>query len=160
MSLSTDAQIRVIVNKMQKMEHIYDRRTRNAITKKAAKPMIQRAKANIKNSKKPHKRYNKAGEHVATYYPGNLKKSIRAINLRRSADTFVGPRVSKSGSEGDFKGNRSDGYYGHFVEFGTNKITGQHYMRRAADATSKQVLEILEKLSRAEFLRYVAKHTT
>jgi HK97 gp10 family phage protein len=78
----------------------------------------------------------KNGDLAATYYPGNLRRSIKTIVFRNNnTDVFVGPKVRKGQARGDFKGNRVDAYYAHMVEKGTSKQPPQFFMRKSFDST-------------------------
>lgn len=83
------------------------------------------------------------GKKVATYAPGNLARSIRVLPLRRlRSGVIVGPKRSGRGSgTGVFVGRRVDGFYGHFMEFGTRSITTKRpYMAPAWRRTQNTVL--------------------
>lgn len=148
-----EAELQNAVIKLRAIGEQFPKKKRQKLLKKAATPMVKAAKANIKDSKEPHKRYSTAkltnklrapkgqGNVVAVYHPGNLRRSIRKKNLRRTADILVGPQTSKGSPKGDFKGRRVDGYYAHMVEFGTIKQPGQAYMRRALDSTKAIVAQ-------------------
>ncbi len=128
---------------------------RKKILIKAAKPLKAQAKKNIKKSTQPHHRYKTSkasgkirtpkgsGQIAATYYPGNLRRSIKTMSFRRSKSAvFVGPKVKKgSAATGVFKGNKVDGYYAAMVERGTINQPAQNYMRNAAQATEGRVIK-------------------
>lgn len=83
-----------------------------------------------------HSRYS-AGKVVATYKPGNLKKSIRILPLRRVKNAvIVGPIT---------RGKTPDGYYGRFVEFGTVKMTEKPFVEPAVKAVSGAVQDRILK---------------
>lgn len=117
------------VEALKKIGVVADKKERKKLLKRGAVVMRNEIRSNAPVSQRLHKRYStskaaknlKAGKGqgnvVATYSPGNLKRSIRLLNLRKSADWFVGPKVSRV-TKGDFTGNRVDGYYAHFVEYG------------------------------------------
>lgn len=83
--------------------------------------------------KRIHKRYNTPkltkklrspkgyGRVIATYYPGNLRKSVldlatRKSKFKKSPVVVVAPYYGRRGSKGDFgKGKRVDAYYAHMV---------------------------------------------
>jgi hypothetical protein len=62
-----------------------------------------------------HYRYSN-GQKVAEYYPGNLRRSILDLELRRIPGALVGPKLG--GSKGKFSGARVDGFYFRFVDRG------------------------------------------
>lgn len=62
------------------------------------------------------------GKRVAAYHPGNLRRSIRLLNLKTQVAIIVGPKVEKGAASGVYRGNRVDAYYAHWVEFGAPAI--------------------------------------
>lgn len=106
-----------------------------ALTKYAAEPMLAAAKLKAPKSSKVHYRY-KNGERIA-YRPGNLKRSIRFLPFRKTRAVFIGPTLGAAAA--------ADGYYSHFVEFGTASQPAQPYMRPAFDETKPFVVERLGK---------------
>lgn len=108
------------------------------IIKPAAQLVIDEAKSHVSESKKPHHRYIK-GVRVATYYPGNLKRSLQIIgNLGKLTGTVVaGPRRYKGDPTGQFKGRRVDGYYAGIVE------KKRPYLRPAFEAKKGQAEKII-----------------
>jgi len=65
---------------------------------------------------------------------GNLAKSI-GVNKRRSKGTIVHFSVSPR------KGGKYDGYYGHFVEFGTKKMAPRPFMRPAFENKGEESID-------------------
>lgn len=140
----------IILNRIVKDLSVKERQK---ILKQSAKILQKAAKANIPQSDEQHFRYstNKIskslktpkglGNVVAVYNPGNLRRSIRTLVFRRSDSVFVGPKLAKKRSYGVFRGGRVDGYYAHFLEFGTRHFSGIGYMRRAVDSTASKVLK-------------------
>lgn len=95
-----------------------------------------------------HKRYarrkgKKAGKGggnvLATYKPGNLRKSIRVLNFRRSSAAFVGAKLGKT----------PDGYYAHMVERGTTTQPAQEFFKKAiasaGNATLNKAIQLLSR---------------
>lgn len=99
--------------------------------------MVQRAP----QSNRVVKRY-KNGKLIATYHPGNLKRSIQLLDLRDKANVYVGVKIQPRGKgKGVFSGSNVDGYYAHFVEYGRRK---RPFIRPAVDAVGSKVLRELE----------------
>jgi hypothetical protein len=88
----------------------------------------------------------KSSQIVATYYPGNLKRSIRPMFFRNSKSAiFVGARFAPQGSTGVFKGSRVDGYYFNYVE----NTPGTHpFFKTAANSLSGAIYDRMISLSR------------
>ena len=93
--------------------------------KAPARELVSAIQARAPKGKKTHSRYNKGirkagkgkGKVVATYKPGNLKRSFRILGKLRpmKAGVMVGPLLG---------GKVTDGYYAHFVEFGAANVNG------------------------------------
>lgn len=112
--------------------------------RQAAKPLIAEIKSRAPVSNEPHSRYL-GGQIAATYYPGNLKRSIKTLAFRRSAAVFVGPKMQFGDSaKGEFRGNKTDGYYAHLLEFeyGLPGNLPQPFIRPGAAAAAPTVLRI------------------
>ncbi len=60
----------------------------------------------------------KNGKRVASYSPGNLKRSIKKLeHFRSKKAVFVGPEIMPRGKgKSDFSGSKVDGWYAQFVE--------------------------------------------
>lgn len=92
------------------------------ITGKAVGILISTARQMAPVSKRARPRYRYLhGKRVATYYSGNLRRSIGILKLKRSPYTWVGHRKDQEGTGGEMRGGRVDGYYGHMVEWKFNK---------------------------------------
>lgn len=115
------------------------------VLRKGAKVLQKEMKSIIKTEAKKTQprpftqRYKKGGGSVqATYYRGNLMRSIKVLNFKRSSAVFVGTKISKKGEGGGiFKGRRVDGYYAHMVNNGTEHFQGIHFLERASNAKGK-----------------------
>ncbi|MBE9489194.1 MAG: HK97 gp10 family phage protein [Bacteroidetes bacterium] len=133
---------------------IDEKKIRNEILNKPAALVRDVAKSNIFNNHKPVKRYSKGmskkgkgkGKVVATYYPGNLKRSIKVLRFRMATRTLtIGPKYTRN-SHGDFNNSkRVDGWYAHLVEFGAGGRTGRSFgfMRRAWLSTKTRVEKMI-----------------
>lgn len=106
---------------------------RNLIRKsvrKAAKPVLDRAKANVPVDK------------------GKLKASLklRALRRTRKFPGRVGLKIQTSGKDSLFAGEQ---YYGAFQEFGTADIEPSGFLKRAADESKQEVNSIFQAELRA-----------
>lgn len=115
------------------------RESRQALLE-GARILVRAAKEKAPVGDRIHKMY-RYGEVVATYYPRNLRNSIRTLSLRRSQAVFVGPVLAKGEHGGTYKGNRADGYYAHMVEFGTVDQPPQPFMRPTASDFGQRAIE-------------------
>jgi len=160
-------EINIVTKKLYGLLDLFDRKGQHEILKPAAKLLVSAARGNIKDSKKLHHRYSTAklsknirapkgkGNVIATYYPGNLRKSIRTLLFRRSKAVFVGPRLSKRNTKGEFgKGSRVDGYYAHWMERGSAHFGGIGYMRRAYETTKGTIKLMIKNSVKRKVLKY------
>jgi len=136
----TNREVRQAIQTLKKLPKEFKGKKLKRVYRKAAKPLVHQAKRNVSDAQRPVKRYDKNGNHVATYYPGNLRRSIGILRLRLKRAIYVGPRVSRSGTKGEFKGGRYDPWYAHIVEHGSVRQRGQHFMKRAYIATKETVV--------------------
>ena len=115
---------------------------------------------------KAHKRYSTAkvnksmrapkgmGNVVATYMPGNLARSIRVLDLKKAKNaSFVGAKLQKGASTGNFAGSRTDGYYMHMVERGTKNWGGKPFFLASWERSKPRVTAIMVR----EFERTIEK---
>jgi len=160
MNAELQSELNIVIRALLGLSPTAQKQSKVILTE-AAKPLLSAIQGRAPVSDKPHKRYRKsgskrapkgAGQVVATYYPGNLKRSFNVLRFRRSKAVFVGPKVS--GNSGDFRGRRADGYYAHMVEFGTVKTSAQPFVRPAVSAIGGTVLRFATELFRREILTY------
>jgi len=124
------------------------------------------AEAAAPTGTKIHKRYSTAkvsksmrapkgsGNVVATYMPGNLKRSIRVLDLKRAKNaSYVGAKLNKGPATGTFSGTRADGYYMHMVERGTKNWQGSPFFVAAWNRAKPRVTAIMVN----EFERVILK---
>lgn len=137
----------------------------------AAPILISAIQGLAPQSDKPHFRYNTPkisgklrapngfGKIVATYMPGNLRRSFKKLVFRKSASIYVGPKLDKRGSGGTFSGNRTDGYYAHWIEYGAPEagITATPFVRPAVSAAGPQTLKFAAEILKRAIERGVKK---
>lgn len=158
-----EAEIAMLRKKLFEISNTAKRESNKAF-RQAAKPLITAIQARAPQSNAPHYRYdtpkiagnlkapNGMGVIKATYMPGNLKRSFKTLFFRRSAAVFVGPKLDKQGSGGTFSGNKTDGYYAHWQEFGAPEagIAPRPFVRPSVAAVGPQSLQIAsEQLKKA-----------
>ena len=87
------------------------------ILKPAGEVVAQEIQKKTPVSRRRHYRYGSRGAgRVATYFPGNLRRSIQDLNLKRTDAVFIGPKLGSS--TGTFSGTRVDGWYAQIVDRG------------------------------------------
>lgn len=85
---------------------------------KSANRLADAVKRLVPVADRPVHRYDAMGKKVATYYPGNLRRSMQVLDHIDSRAVFVGYKVPPRGrARGSFQGDRVDGWYAKFVEF-------------------------------------------
>jgi len=132
---------------LKELSKIFDDKTLRKILRRGARTFIKAAKQNAPVSSRIHHRYstvkllkrvkapNGRGNIVASYAPGNLKRSIRVLPMRRlKRAVLIGPKKSRN-PKGMFAGRRTDAYYAPWVEFGTEKAKPAPFIFPAWQAT-------------------------
>lgn len=148
--------MRELIEKLRRIPKELDREERKKILRYAAIPLVDAAQRLAPVSDSVHYRYstpklsNKMrapkgkGVKIAKYEPGNLRGAIGELKhgpFRKSPNLFVGVKRGRRGSRGTFGRNKFDGYYAHFVEFGTVHQRARPFMRPAFEMTKAQVLK-------------------
>jgi hypothetical protein len=160
---SLEQEIAILQKKLFAISDTAKKQSQNAF-KQASPILISAIQGRAAESEKAHYRYstpkinnklrapNGMGRIVATYMPGNLKRSIKTLIFRRSAAIFVGPKLDKQGSGGTFAGGRVDGYYAHWMEFGAPEagIRPSPFVKPAVDAVGNTVLKFSAELLKRE----------
>lgn len=108
------------------------RRALIPVLKSVARPTLAAAKQGAPIGTRVHHRYS-GGSIAATYYPGNLRKSLGILTVkdRKNAAIIVAIRAGKK--------RKYDGYYGAFVEEGTVNMPAQPFMGPAFRKTKGKV---------------------
>ncbi len=136
----------------------------------AAQPYISAAKALAPRAEKEVLRYKTtklnfnirapkgSGNVQARYLPGNLAGSIQVLKHGRFRNLenvlYVGAKVTKRGSgRGTFGRGRFDGWYVHFVEYGTRNMLGRPFLRPAWAKTKDQVFARIRQQLAAKLAR-------
>jgi hypothetical protein len=170
-SPATQAAMKKEIDKINKdlrgLLDLFDKKGKKEILNPAANILVNAARDNVPESNEPHYRYSTAklvkgirapkgkGNIVAVYSPGNLKKSIRRLTFRKSSAVFVGPKLSKRSKFGEFgKGNRVDGYYAHWMEFGSAHFGGIGFMRRAYESKKGVIFAKIRSGAKAKIVKY------
>lgn len=142
------SEINDLIRKLQKLEPHVKKGAQDDLAR-AAEILVGAIKRNTPIGSTPHSRYSTAkvsksirapkgmGNVVATYQPGNLQRSFRVLKFRRSEAVFVGPKLNLK---------RADGYYAHWVEFGTKHQKGQKFVSYTVSSVGNQVLYYITEL--------------
>lgn len=159
-----DYEIRLALKDISKLSKGMTKAKKRAVLRPAAKPLVDEAKKIVRSEtwkgrqRKPHHRYMN-GVKIATYYPGNLARSIKVLPFKRTSDVFVGPqRAGRGQGSGTFKGGKVDAWYGHFLEFGTVRQRPIAYLRNAYESKKGESLKILQGGVMKEVTEWSKKH--
>ena len=93
----------------------------------AAIPLVTELQRRAPIGSRIHYSY-RDGKQTGKYYPGNLRKSFRILDLRKSSAVVVGAKLTKGG-RGNFGLGRYNAYYLHFLEFGTSRMPARPFVR-------------------------------
>ena len=134
-----------VINTIRGISGAISKEAKNEL-KEAAGPLLLAIKTTAPKGYKTHNRYPKlgagkkaakgSGRVLATYKPGNLKRSYRILRFRRSKlAVFVGVKL----------GGKVDGYYAHMVNNDTENVDGSTrigsgYVERAVSSMGPAVL--------------------
>jgi len=146
-----------------------DVKTRKSILRKGAAVIRKEARQRAPKADDFVFRYKKLGSNkakkgkgsvVAAYKPGNLAKAIATLNFRKSKNSlFVGARTRNTKKiflVGE-KVSQSDGYYAHFVEFGTIYSAATPFLRPALEAKRNETTKVIEKFTRLKIEELATK---
>lgn len=86
------------------------------ILRPAGEVYVREIQKRVPVHNRKHYRY-KSKRRFATYFPGNLKRSIQDLRLNNTSAVIIGPKFS-GGSGGTFAGTRTDGWYATIVDRG------------------------------------------
>ena len=104
------------------------------VIRPAAREVKKDMQGRIHDSDGEHKRYS-AGKVIATYQPGNLRRSIKVFATKTmKTKLLVGPKRAKGSAKGEYGGSRTDPYYAHMVNYGT-KVNQNFRSKGYAEAT-------------------------
>ena len=83
---------------------------------------------------------NDAAKTIAPVQSGQLRRALKVRAAKRSRRNKNVVTVRPQIGEGDFKG---DTFYGAFVEYGTKKMAGRHYMEQAFKTKSEPAKNVV-----------------
>ncbi len=150
--------LKEILSKLKALPKELGDKKRRLILRQSAVIFKDAARRLVKVGKKSHKRY-KDGKVIAEYSPGNLRESINTMTFRRARSAvFIGPRIKK----GKFDASNltlADGYYAHFLEFGTIKMQKQPFMRPAFEDNKGLVKQDIERRVEKVVKDWIKKNT-
>lgn len=160
----SSAEINKLISVLRGMGRDLNSRIKDDL-KDSAKLVVSAIKGRTPVGTKIHKRYvrlsagrKKAakgqGRVIATYRPGNLKRSFRILGLRRAKNAlFVGPLL---------RGKVTDGYYAHHVNNGVTfkngkTIQGKRFVEQAVSTISPVAVRLIIRNLNDRITSYISK---
>lgn len=159
------AEVTALVKKLESVGEHGRKASRDAF-RQAGGLLVSAIQGRAPVSDRPHYRYapsgsrrakKGSGKRLATYVPGNLKRSFKILTFRRSEAVFVGPKLAKGNAVGRFVGARTDAYYAGMVEAGTRRMSGRYFVSQAEAAAGQQTLRAAAELLRREIDNHITK---
>lgn len=159
MNAEMQQELNTLIRKLDGLA-IMTRREQNAVLTEAAGPLRAAIAGRAPQSDQSHSRYSTPkvsgklrapkgrGVVVATYQPGNLRKSVQTLRFRRSKAVFIGPRVQRGG------GKTPDGYYAHMVNFGTIHQSAKRFVEAGVAAGGDVALRLATNLLKRKIEAY------
>jgi HK97 gp10 family phage protein len=138
---------------LKTVEKLPDRQKRSEILKvlrRVAKPMVSAARSRVRIADRVVYRYVRGGR--IEQEPRTLQKSIGIITGRNRnyPNVLVGPRAGGR--------KKYDGWFGHFLEFGTRNAPAFPFMRPAFNQTKTTSVQLSEKLIAAQLQKSIDKY--
>lgn len=145
-------EIEAWIAKVEKSVKDFSKKDRRKILVRAARPVVKTARRLAPKSAKPH--YRKDGTKRIKYNPGNLRRSIKRLTLRKTQDAFVGPQFAKKKvAEYGGPGQPTDAYYAAMV-FGSAAAFNRRVL---APALSQSAPAIRSEVSTASLAAIKAR---
>jgi len=104
-----------------------------------------------------YKSKNAGGGKQGRYYPGNLRRSFRVLDLRKSSAVVVGAKLTKGG-RGNFGLGRYNAYYLHWVEFGTSKMAARPFVRPSWISAAPHCIRRINNAARLYAEKFTRQH--
>jgi len=139
----------------------FDKKDRRKILTKAALPVTRTARKVIRKKYKHkessrRKHYRNSNGQRFTYTPGNLRRSLKRIPLRRTPDAFIGPTWGKGrGTRYGGVGQPTDGYYAA-AWAGNSKKFKSIVLAPAANQERAKVVTIVKNAAIAAIVKHAA----
>jgi hypothetical protein len=152
---NTNKQIEVWIRKMERVAGHFDKKAKRKILIKASRPVVKAARRIAPKSAKPH--YRGSGTTRIKYNPGNLRRSIKRLPLRRTSDAIIGPQFAKSKvMEYGGPGQPNDAYYAAMI-YGSSVNFNNRVLSPALATTSGAVINIVRKEALDEIKKNAAQ---
>ena len=129
-----DSQMQALYKRLEQLGS--RKRDISKVYRDATKILVKAYKSRIKK----RQTQKNEGSHRTWHKPGTLRRSIKFFTSKKyKAVFYVGPR------HGTNIKRDSDGWYAHFVEYGTEKQKAQRFAYKAQRATGKAVMRKVER---------------
>ena len=116
-------EVKRITKELNKIPKDFRQRHKEEAQKRAAKVFVESVQSFINDGRDTVR----SGQ---TYLKGNLRKSIQALDFKKTKEMFVGPKVYKTKRKKvGATPKTSNAYYAHMVEYGTAHAAPAPFMR-------------------------------
>lgn len=163
-----DLEVQNVVRKIGRLKNALASKEMENVIDNAGDVLVQVAQAQAPDSKEVHHRYSTAkaygklkapkgaGSIAASYYPGNIKRSIQKLtHISSPLNLVIGLKRFKGRSpSGKFAGKRVDPFYALMVHDGTENQAANPFMERAVTLAKPQIKLILLKGSKGILERH------
>ncbi|MCP9237155.1 hypothetical protein [Lewinella sp. JB7] len=135
------------IGKVEDSVKDFDRRDRKRILYKGAQPLVRAARKLAPKSARAHYRRNKGDKEPIKYNPGNVRRAIKRLDLRRSKDAYVGVQNRrKKVREYGGPGQPVDPYYAAMI-YGSAAAFKRRVLTPAVVSTRQQIVGEVKKAS-------------
>jgi len=127
----------------------------------AAVPLVDELQRRAPVGSRIHTSYKSrksGGGQQGRYYPGNLKKSFQALDLKKSSAVIVGAKLTKGG-RGNFGLGRYNAYYLHWVEYGTSKMAARPFVRPSWISAAPHCIKRINNAARLYAEKFARQNT-
>lgn len=124
----------------------------------AAIPLVTELQRRAPVGSRIHYSY-KDGKQTGKYYPGNLRRSFRVLDLRKSSAVVVGAKLTRGG-RGSYGLGRYNAYYLQYVEFGTAKIAARPFVRPSWISAAPHCIRRINNAARLYAEKFTRQHAT
>jgi len=132
-------EINRVIERLERTVTIFSRQDKKGLLVRAAAPVRRTLRAKTK--------FRRRGERVnvvggRSYRPGNLRRSMKTLNLKRTSSVFVGPAFGRLGKD------NADGYY-----YAMAYDDGAGYIRRLLIPAAQQSQAAAIRAFRKDFAK-------
>lgn len=149
-------EIAEVMRKLKATVKDFDKKDRRKILVKASRPVVKAVRNKVPVGVRVH--YRGKLPNRIKYNPGNLRRSVKRLSLRKSKDQFVGPQFARNKVlEYGGPGQPSDGYYASML-YGSAANFNNRVLAPAAATASSEVLGTVKREAKAAIIAQAGKN--